>query len=344
MRQPCTPVAPPGARLIHVRTRILPWIAALVALSALPPLSGCINIPINARKPLNYYELTGQGEPLVYLMRIDGIITSETSVRGVITGESIPGTVEQVRFQLDRLESDRIPLRGLIVRINTPGGTVTASDISHHELLAFKQRHKIPVVVLMMDVATSGGYYVAMAGDSLVAHPTTTTGSLGVIVPGINVAALMEQYGLEDSSVTSGPMKDLLSMTSPLRSEHVAVVQSVVDDLFQRFVKVIQDSRGDRLKAPLAKLADGRIYTANQALGAGLIDKIGYFDEAVGEMRRLTGLGQFRVVTLSVEPDQGEANLYMSQPHRARAQGSPVAGLLGLEQGPLAPFYYLWIP
>jgi protease-4 len=327
---------------------ILSRIGTLVALAGVLfgtlALGGCINIPLNARKPLNYYDLAGQGDAIVYLMRIDGIITSETSVRGVITGESIPGTVEQVRFQLDRIEADGVPLRGLIVRINSPGGTVTASDIIHHELLAFKQRHRVPVVVLMMDVAASGGYYVAMAGDSLVAHPTTTTGSLGVIVPGLNVAALMEQYGLEDTSIASGPMKDLLSMTRPVRADHVAVVQSVVDDLHQRFIKVIQDGRGNRLKAPVRNLADGRIYTANQALAAGLVDKVGYFDEAVAEMRRLTGLHQFRIVTLSVEPEQGEANLYMAQPNRTRAQGSPVAGLLGLEQGQMAPFYYLWIP
>ena len=319
-------------------------VARIAALVALVMLAGCISIPFNAKKPLRYYEVAGEGEPVVYLLRIDGIITGETSVRGLITGDAIPGTVEQVRFQLDRIAADNLAPRGLIVRINSPGGTVTASDIIYHELAAFKREHRIPVVVLMMDVATSGGYYVAMAGDSLVAHPTTTTGSLGVIVPGINVADFMEKYGIQDVSVTSGPMKDLLSMTRPPKAEHVAVMQSVVDDLYQQFVAVVQRGRGDRLKGPIRSLADGRIFTANQAKAAGLIDRVGYFQDAIDEMHRLTGLAQFRVVTLAVEPEQGEANIYMSQSARPRAQPAPVAGLLGLEQPPMAPFYYLWIP
>jgi protease-4 len=322
-------------------TRIVAWIGTIVALFA---AAGCINIPLSQRKPLNYYELGGEGAPFVYLLRIDGIITAESSVQGIVTGESIPGTVEQVRFQLDRMESDRAIPAGLIVRINSPGGTVTASDIIYHEIQAFKQRHRIPVVVLMMDVATSGGYYVAMAGDTVVAHPTTTTGSLGVIVPAYNVSQLLEKWGIQDVSVTSGPMKDLLSATRPERGEHRAVVQSVVNDLYQQFVTVVRRGRGDRLKGPIQTLADGRIYTASQAKDAGLVDKVGYYQDAVEEMQRITGLRQFRVVTLAVEPDQGEVNVYMGQSHRPKAGPGSLPAALGLEQAPVAPFWYLWIP
>ena len=320
---------------------IVPRIGALVVLLA---LAGCINIPFNQRKPIQYYDLAGEGAPFVYLLRIDGIITAESSIQGLIQGDQIPGTVEQVRFQIDRLESDGALPAGLIVRINSPGGTVTASDIIYHELLAFKQRHKIPVVVLMMDVAASGGYYIAMTGDSIVAHPTTTTGSLGVIVPAYNVSQLLEKWGVQDVSVMSGPMKDLLSATKPEKTEQRAVVQSVVNDLYQQFLTVVRNGRGARLKGPLETLADGRIYTASQAKALGLIDRVGYFQDSVEEMHRLTGLRQFRVVTLATQPDVGEVNIYMGATHKPQARPGPVTTALGLEQAPVAPFWYLWIP
>jgi protease-4 len=307
-------------------------------------VAGCISIPFNQRKPIQYFELAGEGTPFVYLLRIDGIITAESSIQGVIRGDEIPGTVEQVRFQLDRLEADRALPAGLIVRINSPGGTVTASDIVYHELLSFKQRHKIPIVVLMMDVAASGGYYIAMSGDSVVAHPTTTTGSLGVIVPAYNVSQLLEKWGVQDMSVTSGPMKDLLSATKPERTEQRAIVQSVVNDLYQQFLAVVRNGRGDRLKGPLETLADGRIYTANQAKAVGLIDRVGYFQDSIEEMHRLTGLRQFRVVTLASQPDNSEVNIYMGATHKPQARPGSLTTALGLEQAPVAPFWYLWIP
>lgn len=330
--------APRAARL----AAILATLPAL-ALSAVL-LTGCINVALSSKKPFKYYELGGTGEAVVYLMRIDGIITTESSIQGVITGNTVPGTVEQVRFQLDRLVADNVRPAGLIVRVNSPGGTVTASDIVYHELTEFKRRHRIPVVALMMDMATSGGYYVSMAADSIVAHPTTTTGSLGVIMPAYNIARFMERYGVEDRSVTSGPLKDLHSPTRPVRSEHTAVVQSVVDDLYERFLQVVQEGRGDRLKSPLRTLADGRIYTANQALAAGLVDRVGYYEDALEEMKRLTGLADFRVITLAIEPDVGEVNVYMAEAGRTRARPSVAASLLGLENPPMAPFYYLWLP
>jgi protease-4 len=327
-------------RLMPRGSRIVPWIGTLVLLAA---TAGCITIPLNQRRPIEYYEVAGEGAAFVYMLRIDGIITAESSVQGIITGDQIPGTVEQVRFQLDRLEADHTIPAALLVRINSPGGTVTASDIIYHELLTFKQRHKIPIVVLMMDIAASGGYYISMAGDTIVAHPTTTTGSLGVIVPAYNFSPLMEKWGVEDMSITSGPMKDLLSPTKPEKAEQRAVIQSVVNDLYQQFLTVVRNGRGDRLRGALETLADGRIYTANQAKAVGLIDRVGYFPEAVEELRRLTGLRQFRVVTLAARPDQGDVNIYM-QAREPKARPGALTAALGLEQGPFAPFWYLWLP
>ena len=318
--------------------RSIPALFSTVAL-----LASCITIPLGSQKPTLYFQVAGSGSANVYMMRVDGIITAQSSTLGFIPGETVPSTVEQVRFQLDRLERDEIRPVGILLRINSPGGTVTASDIIYHELAAFKKKHGIPIVVLMMDIAASGGYYIAMSADSVVAHPTTTTGSLGVIMPSINVSKFMETYGLVDASIMSGPMKDLHSMTQPTDRSHELVVQSVVDDLYQRFVEVVRLNRGDRLKKPMEEIADGRIYTASQAKEVGLVDRIGYFDDALDELRRLSGVSEFRVITLGHQPDAGDPTIYMQQSARPRVNLGVLSARAGLQQSS-APFYYLWLP
>lgn len=286
--------------------------------------------------------MAGSGEPVVYLLRIDGLITAQNTVRSLVTGETTPSTVEQVRFQLDRLERDRVRPVGLLVRVNSPGGTVTASDIIHHELRAFKRRHDVPVVTLLMDVATSGAYYVAAASDRIVAHPTTTTGSLGVIMPSFNIAGLMDKLGVEDRSVTSVPFKDLQAPTKPPSAEDRRIVQSVVDGLHARFLTIIRQGRGDRLQGPVEEIADGRIYTAPQARDRGLVDRIGYFDDALDTLRRLSGVDRFRVVTLDKRSEESAPNPYMARDAGA-APGARLGHLLAPAADP-APFQYLWQP
>ncbi|MCH8206872.1 MAG: hydantoinase B/oxoprolinase family protein [Chloroflexi bacterium] len=154
---------------------------------------------------------------------------------------------------------------------------------------------------------------------------------------------LVEEYGIEDASISSGPLKDLNSITRPPNTEHQRVVQGVVDDLYQRFVTVVRESRGKRLKKPMEEVADGRIYTASQAKEVGLVDRIGYFEDALDELRRLSGVSEFRVITLGHQPDVGEPNIYMQQSARPGANLGVISALAGLRQSS-APFYYLWLP
>ncbi|MBI3992126.1 MAG: signal peptide peptidase SppA [Candidatus Lambdaproteobacteria bacterium] len=316
--------------------------AALLVLAA-ATLAGCtINVPLWQPTPPRFVSVTGEGENYVYMLRIDGEITSEPAQFSMFSPEAEPGTVESVRMQLDRLQTEKLKPVALLVRVDSPGGTVTAADIVYHQLLDYKQRTGVPVVVLMMDLAASGGYYVSMAGDSIVAHPTTLTGSLGVIVQSYNVSKLMEKYGVEDNSVTSAPYKDLLSMTRPQSPEHIAVVRGIVDAMHQRFVKVIRDGRGDRLKLPAEKLADGRVYLAQQAAEVGLVDKVGYFEDALDELRRLTRRDQLHVVTIATLPEAERGNIYM-RALRPQPQGAwQGAALREVERRPLGAFLYLW--
>ncbi len=305
--------------------------------------AGCVvNIPIPGSAAPRFVVLSGEGEPVVYLLRLDGIITDASQRTGILPGQVRPGSVESVRVQLDALERQGIRPAALLLRVNSPGGSITASDIVYHQIRTYKARLGIPVVVLMMDTAASGGYYVAMAGDTVVAHPTTITGSIGVLLPSLNVAGLMEKFGVEDTSITSGPYKDLFSFTRQRPAGHEAILREIVTEMHERFVSVVREGRQGRLQQPAEKLADGRIYTAAQAQRVGLIDKIGYFDDALAEVRRATGLSHFRLLTMAPLREGEPGNIYMNQ-GAAEARG----GLPGLTPGQpplsLAPSY-LWLP
>ncbi|MDH4225179.1 MAG: signal peptide peptidase SppA [Deltaproteobacteria bacterium] len=316
------------------------WAVGLLLAGAVLMLGGCISVPFNRQEPLRYVELAGSGQPVVYMLRIDGVISSDSSREGLVNPVVAPSTVERVRMELERLETDHIRPAALLLRINSPGGTVTASDIIYHELSEYKRKTGVPVVALVLDMAASGGYYVAMASDSIVAHPTGVVGSVGVIVPAVNIFQLLDKFGIKDTSVTSGPFKSLYTPTKPVQPEHQKVIQALVDDMYRQFVGVVADGRKGRLKQPVEKLADGRVFSAREALRLGLVDKVGYFEDGLQEVRRLTGLSEFRLVTLERKPREDDT----STRYMRRDGASPMAGLLFSPASSMSPFYYLWWP
>ena len=150
--------------------------------------------------------------------------------------------MSRVREQLDRARDDP-EVRALLLRINSPGGTATASDLVYGEILRFKRERGVPVVAQLMGLATSGGYYVAMAADVVVAHPTTVTGSIGVRFVSVSLAGLMEKVGIEDQTLVAGSHKDAGSPLRRLTREERAHLQSVLDDLHSRFEQVVAAGR-----------------------------------------------------------------------------------------------------
>src|SRR5918996_1860226 len=180
--------------------------AGLIAL-----LSGCVTINlIPGPGPLEEKRLSGTGNEKVVLMELTGLISNQDD-GGLLER---PNMVAQVKEELTRAAEDP-RVKAVVLRINSPGGTVTASDILYHELLAFKEKRKVPVIASIMDVGASGGYYIAMAADKVVVHPSSITGSLGVIMMTVNAKGLLEKIGVEAMTVKSGPRKD---MGSPFRS------------------------------------------------------------------------------------------------------------------------------
>jgi protease IV len=226
------------------------------------------------------------------------------------------------------------------VRLNTPGGTVTASDIIYRELMLFRERTKVPVVAVMMDVAASGGYYIALAADAIVAHPTTVTGSIGTILITANAEGLMQKLGVSANTIKSAELKDMGSPFRAMRPEERQIFQSVIDELQRQFVAKVVERRNIP-EAAARTLADGRIYTAPQALGHRLVDSIGYLPDAIDTAKRAAGVSDARVIVYK-RPRQYRATYYAQA--KGEAHALEAVGELAAVAGVGPKFLYLWAP
>ncbi|MBP5226049.1 MAG: signal peptide peptidase SppA [Kiritimatiellae bacterium] len=196
------------------------------------------------------------------------------------------GTADQTLRAIRRATHDK-DVKGLLLEIDSGGGGVTASDILYQAVKTFKAEEEGRFVVAIMgDVAASGAYYVALAADRILAHPTTITGSIGVIMQSYNVKALAEKLGVSDVTLKSGKNKDLLNMFQDVNEEQKAIVQKVIDASYDRFVSLVVENRNIP-KEKVLPLADGRIFSAVDAVEKQLIDGIGYFDDARRALAKL---------------------------------------------------------
>jgi protease IV len=300
---------------------------------------GCsVSLDLTPRlQPLVEETVEGAGPDKILLLDLSGVLSDEVIGLSLTTPPARVPLAARVREELRKAEKDK-RVRGLIVRINSPGGTITASDIVYQEIKSFRDRKKVPVIAAIMDVGASGGYYAALAADKILAHPTTVTGSIGVIMVTVNAQGLLEKIGVATLPIKSGPFKDAGSPFRPMTPEERAIFQSVVDDLQSRFVRLIVQSRHlpeERVRAA----ADGRIYTADQALALGLIDRIGYLGDAVAMAREAASLGEAAVVMYR-RPRDYRSNFYATAP--VPDEGfAQMARLIGAG-GPR--FLYLWWP
>lgn len=250
--------------------------------------------------------------------------------------------MSQVYLRLKKASEDKM-VKGVIVRLDTPGGEVTASDIIYHEILNFKRRTGIPVLALMMGLTASGGYYIASACDHLIAHPSTLTGSIGVISLFPNLEGLFEKVGIQVQVIKSGDLKDSGSAFRKMTDQEREVFQQIVLEYHQNFQDVVYENRKELLSMEdLTKIADGRVMTASQALEAKLIDEIGYFDRALEVILDLAGLRAANVVSYTYYPKK-KTNIY------AMGLDSDLPALESLSfreivQSLKSGFYYLWHP
>lgn len=243
-------------------------------------------------KAMNEVFVSGEGEDKIALIELKGVIAEQQTSGGVL-GVSV-NLVERLEREFAAAASDE-KVKAVLLRIDSPGGTVSASDQIWHTVSEFRRTTNKPVVVHMGGTCASGGYYIAVACDALICEPTTITGSIGVILSTLNFAQLLEKYGVADVTIKSGANKDLLNSTAPPNEEHRAILQGMVDETHARFVELV--AKGRPFDLPMAqKLADGRIYTAKQALEHQLVDAIGYREDALAEIRKRAKLGKAKLI------------------------------------------------
>ena len=241
--------------------------------------------------------------------------------------------------KLDKATDDS-NVKAVVVRINSPGGGVTASDIMYGKLRQFSDDKKVPVIAVLEDVGASGAYYVACGADRIIAHPTSVVGSIGVMVQTFSFSGTMEKLGIDAKAVTSGPRKDMASPLKPLDKEDLAILQNMVDEYYKRFLDVVARGRPGMKADAVKALADGRVFTGEQAKANGLVDDLGSVDDAIDLAKEKSGSKRVRVVMYH-RPWGAKANAY------AAAQMPVQFNLLNVTVPDLSAlarpqFLYLW--
>ncbi len=306
--------------------------------------SGCVFItgdfnPLSTRpQPLEEHVVAGSGKAKIVMLDIANTITSEESegALGINKEESTVARVEAVLQQAG--EDDDVC--ALVVRINSPGGTVTASDIVYEQLRRFRNEHHVPVIAQLMDMAASGGYYSALAADEIVANPTTVTGSIGVVFYGVSFEGLMDKIGVRNQTVRTGSMKDIGSPLRTMTPEEKKVLQTLLDQMFARFIGLVRSRRPKLTPEGEARISDGRVLSAEQALDLGLIDRIAYLEDTLSRAKTLAKVPEASVVMYR-RPDEFSDTIY------ARAPTAQQINLLNVNLHPLLQspqFLYMWLP
>jgi len=318
----------------------------LIAGAAALIFTGCafVNVPLyTPAQPLREKVVEGEGRTKILLIDISGFITEADRARGSVLTEEVP-LLARVKEELQKAGQDKA-VSGLIVKINSPGGTVAASDILHHELLAFKKRSGARVTACITGLGTSGAYYIASAADEIIAVPTAVTGSIGVIAMRFDVRDLMTKIGVGTETVKSGDKKDIWSPFRPSTPEETRIMQHIIDGFHNRFIDAVAAGRKKVLsRAEILKLADGRVYTADQALEAKLIDRIGYLDDAVSATKNVLKVSEASVIVYH-RPGAYRGTIYGGTP----VPGPSVVNLFNINGDSLSllpevKFLYLWQP
>ncbi len=275
--------------------RVLAWVFLAFVLGFALPVCSCVGAGALAFDALGRMagsagSTAGEGGDAVAVIRLDGTITSDSDEYDL---SYLGITPERTADLLEQAVADAT-VKAIVLHINSPGGSVVASDRIYHMLLDLDK----PVVIWMGEMAASGGYYIACGGDYVFAHPHTLTGSIGVISQFLNVEELMEKVGVDAVVITSGPSKDVGSPFREMTEEEQALWESIIDETYEGFVQVVAQAR-DLPLAEVQALADGRIYTGQQALALDLVDELGVLDDAIAKAAALGGIeGEPRVVEL----------------------------------------------
>lgn len=320
---------------------------ATLCLLPLALLSGCGTPSFLITPVSNSYELqeldvkpgSGWFSGKIAIIPLSGTLMNSKS-GGLLTAQENP--LSLFVQQLDRAAADD-SVKAVVLRVNSPGGSVTCSDNMYDELMRFKQRTHKPVVASAQEVMASGAYYVSCASDKIVVDPTSIVGSIGVIFESFDVVGTMQKLGVESHAIKSAPLKDMGSPFTKLSPEARAVMQGMVDEYYARFKAIVQSHRHIGNSDVFSLVTDGQVFSGERAVKLGLADRTGELEDAIELARQLARApgasvimykrpygyeGSIYADTAVPVPDAHEMNLNL-----------PAASAL-LPTG----FYYLWQP
>ena len=251
-------------------------------------------------------------------------------------------TVADLKEKLSRARQDW-RVKAVVLRINSGGGAVSASEAMYREVKKFSEETGKPVVASMMGTAASGAYYTALGADHIVASPSTVTGSVGVIMHFINIQGLYNKLGLQPHVIKSGEKKDMGSPTREMTAEEKRIMEGIMKSLFENFVAAVRSERSDMSDEDISTISDGRVVNAEDALNLHMVDSIGHLDGAIKKAQELAGISDSNVVMYRAWPHYN-SNIYSKTSSRAAGPDVLAEGLKMFlrRRGPV--FLYMWWP
>lgn len=277
----------------------------------------------------------------IAIVDVEGLISSSRS--GGLFGVEGPNPLSQFKEKLDLAARDGA-VKAVLLRINSPGGGVTASDVMYGELKRFREKTGKPIIASMMDLGASGGYYIACAADRIYAMPTTVTGSIGVIMITPDLSGLMRKIGVDTNVIKSGPLKDAGSPFRDMQDNERAVFQGMIDRMCERFLDVVAAGRAGKLSRDrIRELADGRVYLGEEAKALGLVDEVGGLPEAIAAAKREAGIAEGKVLVVEY------ARSFEHRPNAYAETPTPAVNVFNVKlpewlDRPGPEFLYLWAP
>ena len=269
-------------------------VISLVTLSLV--LSGCITVNLFqpdkgwVEKPMT----PSEAHDKILFLSLDGFIGDQEKKGGTPFIGGRKDQVHTMRKELEKAGKDK-EIKAIVILIDSPGGAVTASDRLYHQIRQFREEHKIPVIAYFGDLGASGAYYAAMGATEVWAHPTSVLGSIGVLIANVGARGLMKKIGITDRTVSSGAEKEMGSPLKEMTPEDRKIFQGLIGDFFQKFLGVVKENRKIPEKR-LEELADGRVFSAEQALRDHLVDRIGYRDDLIKHLKRILNLPDVALV------------------------------------------------
>lgn len=321
--------------------------ASFTALLLVGLLTGGCSMPSLLIKPVaNTGELEevevqpgkGFSPSTIAIIEVEGMLLNARSDGLLGPGENKLSLFAQ---QLDRAARDG-DVKAVVLRINSPGGTVTCSDTMYEMIRRFRNETHKPVVADTQEVAASGGYYVACACDKIVAHPTSVVGSIGVLFQTFEVSGAMNKLGITETAIKSAQLKDMGSPFKPLDPKAKEVMQGMVDEYYARFVSVVKENRKLTDPDTIKLVTDGRVFSGEQAQKYGLVDRTGLLPDALSLAREMSNSPNARAVMYK-RPYGYSGSIYASSPTpppRDNVMRLEFPEALALPRG----FYYLWQP